>query len=256
MMKDIETKILQNEQVNTLWYLLKVKYSLKLLPGQFVNVKLNDQIDPFLRRPISVHDWDASKKELSLLYKVVGKGTKYLSGQPKGANLKILGPLGNTFDLKGLNKDQKVALIGGGIGIAPLLYLGKALAGKGVKFDTYTGYKNKAEVYISPQLKKLSKKVIIATDNGSAGQKGFITDVFQKSIAKNKYDLVFVCGPEIMMKKAVQVCKPAKIDIQVSMESIMGCGIGACMCCVTESLHGYKKVCSDGPVFKPEELGW
>ena len=255
-MKDLAVQIIENSRVSRSFFLLKFKYPLKLKPGQFFNIRINNSVDPYLRRPLSVHDWDAQTHTVSLLYKVVGRGTKLLAALKKGSEFKVLGPLGNSFELKGLRGKDAVALIGGGIGLAPLVFLAKELAKRKIKVHVFAGFKNKAEVYVAPAVKKISKELFISTDDGSLGKQGFITAYFAEKLSKQRYAAAFVCGPENMMKITSAICKKADVPVQYSLESIMGCGIGACMCCVCDTVMGYKKVCADGPVFKDEELVW
>ncbi len=255
-MHDISVEILQNTSVNDSFSLLTFKYPYPVKPGQFVHVRLNEQIDPYLRRPFSIHDYNASKKQVTLLYKLIGKGTKYLALQPKGTKLAVLGPLGNTFDLTKVKKGSKVTLVGGGIGFAPLFYLTKELVKKKADVSVFIGFKTKKEIFIDPAWKKLCKKIYISTDDGTSGHKGFVGACFAEQMKKTTFDQVFTCGPELMMKHVYTLCTQASVPLQLSLESIMACALGACMCCVTETLHGYKKVCSDGPVFKREELQW
>ncbi len=255
-MKDVTVTIIQNKAVSSSFSLLTFTYPYPVLPGQFVHVRLNDRIDPFLRRPFSIHDCDAKKKTITLLYKRVGKGTNYLATLPKGTALTILGPLGNSFSVEGVSRGSTVALIGGGIGFAPLLFLARKLSVKGVAVHTFMGFKTKAEVFVDAALKQCSEKVHIATDDGSFGECGFVTDCFSRALETTAFDQVFVCGPDLMMKRIHALCTQKDIPLQLSLESIMACGLGACMCCVSETKAGYKKVCSDGPVFTKEELPW
>ena len=255
-MRDITTDIITNTKVNDHFSLLTFSYPSTVHPGQFVHLRLNDRIDPFLRRPFSIHDHDPKKKTITILYKLIGEGTQYLSTLPAGAALSVLGPLGNTFTYKDLSAGSKIALIGGGIGFAPLLFLARKLAEKKMLMHSFMGFKTSSEVFIDPELRIFSEKIFLSTDDGTKGENGFITDVFEKIVAKNSYDQVFVCGPEAMMKRVYAICKKNELPLQLSLESIMACAIGACMCCVTETQNGYKKVCSDGPVFNKEDLSW
>ncbi|MFC1517490.1 dihydroorotate dehydrogenase electron transfer subunit [Candidatus Margulisiibacteriota bacterium] len=255
-MKDLTVDILENKKVSSAFSLLKFKYPEKILPGQFFNIRIKDGLDPYLRRPISVHDLDSKTKTVSLLYKVVGHGTEVLSGKKKGSQLKVLGPLGNSFDAKGLTSKSKIAIVGGGVGIAPFLYLVKELKKKGIKIYAFLGFRNKKEIYIDPELKKACQEVFIATDDGSAGHCGAVTSCFAEELNKIDLKRVFVCGPDPMLKIMHAICRKAEVPAEYSLESIMGCGIGACLCCVCDTIKGYKKVCSDGPIFKDEELKW
>lgn len=209
------------------------------LPGQFYMVRGWNELDPFLPRPISIAD--LSDRKLKLLYEVRGRGTHIISKLKKGDNLSLLGPLGNTFDLK---ETKKIALISGGVGIAPMLYLAKNLSGQ---VDIYSGFRN--NVYFLDQIKPYVRNTIVSTENGSSGHKGFVTELFNPE----EYDLVYTCGPTPMMNVVINMCK-GKVPVYISMESRMACGIGACLGCTVETTRGMERVCKEGPVFKGEEM--
>lgn len=208
-------------------------------PGQFYMIKGWNGLDPFLPRPISIADLESGK--LKLLYEVRGRGTHIVSKLKKGDKLSLLGPLGNTFNLK---EKGRIALISGGIGIAPMLYLAKKLSGQ---VDIYSGFRNQA--YFLNEIKPYTKSVFISTENGSTGHKGFVTELFNPE----NYDLVYTCGPMPMIDAVLKLCK-GKVPVYVSMESRMACGIGACLGCTVETIRGMERVCKEGPVFKGEEL--
>lgn len=208
-------------------------------PGQFYMVRGWNELDPFLPRPISIAD--LGNRKLKLLYEVRGRGTHIISKLRKGDNLSLLGPLGNTFDLK---ETKKIALISGGVGIAPMLYLAKNLSGQ---VNIYSGFRNNA--YFLDQIKPYVKNIIVSTENGSTGHKGFVTDLFNPV----EYDLVYTCGPTPMMNVVINMCRD-KVPVYISMESRMACGIGACLGCTVETIRGMERVCKEGPVFKGEEM--
>lgn len=208
-------------------------------PGQFYMVKGWDGLDPFLPRPLSISDLEGGK--LKLLYEVRGKGTHIIGKLTKGDKLSLLGPLGNSFELK---EEGKIALITGSIGIAPMLYLAKNLSGE---VDIYSGFRNNA--YFLNQIRPYINDAFIATEDGSTGHKGLVTELFNPE----KYDLVYTCGSIEMMKEVLKICKD-KVPVYVSMESRMACGIGACLGCTVETIRGMERVCKEGPVFKGEEL--
>ncbi len=208
-------------------------------PGQFYMVKGWNGLDPFLPRPLSICDLESRK--LKLLYEVKGRGTHIIGNLKKGDRLSLLGPLGNTFDLQ---EEGKIALVTGGIGIAPMLYLAKNLSGG---IDIYSGFRNNA--YFLDQIKPYIKNTFIATEDGSTGHKGFVTELFQPE----EYDLVYCCGPTEMINVVLKLCK-GKVPIYVSMESRMACGIGACLGCAVGTTRGMARVCKEGPVFKGGEL--
>lgn len=208
-------------------------------PGQFYMVKGWNGLDPFLARPISIADVESRK--IKFLYEIKGRGTHIISKLKKGDKLSALGPLGNTFELK---EEGNVALISGGVGIAPMLYLAKNLS---AKVDVYSGFRSNA--YFSDQIKPYVKNTFIATEDGSTGHKGFVTELFDPS----KYDLVYTCGPTPMMEVVIQMCKGI-VPVYASMESRMACGIGSCLGCTIETIRGMERVCKEGPIFKGEEV--
>lgn len=228
-----------NIQISTNIYELKIKSEdIDGRPGQFYMIR-GWELDPFLSRPISI--CDISNGMMTFLYEVMGKGTHIISNLKKGDTLELLGPLGNgfDFDLKG-----NIAIISGGIGIAPMIYLIKELQ---ANIDFYCGFRN--EVYYIDKLKKYVSNVYISTENGSVGHKGFVTELF----IPEKYDAVLTCGPIPMMKAVAEICED-KVPVYISMENRMACGVGACLGCTIETTSGMKRVCKDGPVFTGEEV--
>ena len=212
-------------------------------PGQFYMLKGWKNEMP-LMRPISI--FKNSNTHLSFLYKVVGQGTEYLSKMKKGNILSLLGPLGNGFPCEDLY--GKIALIGGGVGIPPLLETAKELYKKGTSVDLYLGYKK--EIFCYEDFENYCDNIFIASELGNEGYKGFITDL----IHYEKYNAVLTCGPEAMMKKIREMCLTKNIPVWLSMEKRMGCGIGACLVCNCETTSGMMRCCKDGTVFKGEEL--
>lgn len=215
-------------------------------PGQFVNIKCGDSDDLLLRRPISV--LNASDNIYEIIFRVVGEGTKRLSKYKENDYLDIMGPLGNGFKFN--NEYKKVAFIGGGIGTFPVYHA--AMKYNCNLKDFYIGFKNKDEIILEDQLKENCTNLFIATDDGSYGYKGYVTDLFIKQF--KKYDMVYICGPSIMEKKIVSFLKKEKLNGQVSLEERMACGIGACLVCACQTIHGMKHVCKDGPVFNINEV--
>jgi len=209
------------------------------IPGQFYMIRGWEALDPFLARPISIADIDSGK--LKLLYELKGRGTHIISKLKKGDKLSLLGPLGNGFDLK---EEGRIAIITGGIGIAPMLYLAKNLPDE---VDIYSGFRSNA--YFLDQIRPYVKSVNIATEDGTTGHKGFVTELFEPS----KYDLVYTCGPTPMMEVVIEMCKGI-VPVYASMESRMACGIGVCLGCTIETTRGMERVCKEGPVFKGEEV--
>lgn len=218
---------------------LERDFDIDIRPGQFFMLRGWEGRDPFLPRPISIAGLE--KDSLTFLYEVRGRGTHIVSKLRVGDTMDILGPLGNGFSL---DKKGKIAIISGGIGIAPLLYLLKNLKGQ---VDFYAGFRD--EVYWIDELEKYAKKIYISTEDGSRGHKGYIVDIFNPK----DYDHVLTCGPMPMMKKILDICD-GEAEVEVSMESRMACGIGACLGCTIETVNGMERVCKEGPIFKVREV--
>ena len=211
-------------------------------PGQFVNILLEGK---FLRRPISVCDYD--EQTLTIVYKVVGKGTAQMKAMVPGQKLDILTGLGNGYDLT-VSGDAPV-LLGGGVGVPPMYNLAKKLTEQGKKVTVILGFNTKSEIFYEDEFKALGCDVIVATADGSYGIKGFATT----PLAELSYTYFYTCGPEPMLKA---VYKATNTSGQMSFEERMGCGFGACMGCSCKTLTGYKRICKDGPVMRKEEILW
>ena len=210
-------------------------------PGQFINIKLEGF---YLRRPISICDYD--DKTITIIYKVVGEGTKAMSQMKEGAELDILSGLGNGFDIEKGGKEP--VLVGGGVGVPPMYGLAKKLLEKGISPKVIMGFNSAKDVFYEDEFNALGIEPIIATADGTKGVKGFVTDAM-KLIS---YDYSYACGPEAMLK-AMDSLTP---DGQFSFEARMACGFGACMGCSCETKYGYKRICKDGPVLFKEEIKW
>ncbi|MBE6958625.1 MAG: dihydroorotate dehydrogenase electron transfer subunit [Ruminococcaceae bacterium] len=210
-------------------------------PGQFVNIKLDGL---FLRRPISVCDYD--DKTLTIIYKVVGKGTEVMSRLASGATLDILTGLGNGYDLS--PSGDAPVLLGGGVGVPPMYHLAKKLMAKDKKVTVILGFNTASEVFYEKEFKALGCNVQVTTVDGSYGKKGFVTDALPE-----EYSYFYTCGPEPMLKA---VCKATQTSGQLSFEERMGCGFGACMGCSCKTLTGNKRICKEGPVMQKEEILW
>ncbi len=263
-MKDIRAKILSNDKIGNGYYKigLEAPYIAKNAgPGQFVQVRCSDGADPLLRRPFSVHRVKG-QKEIEVLYEVIGKGTEILAKKKRGVTLDVLGPLGNGFSLpQATSRQQAIAiLIAGGIGVAPLVYLGDELAKKKIKTIILIGARTKKLILCEKDFKKLGGEVHIATDDGSHGCKGFVSQLLQNILGakgKGREAKVYACGPNSMLGCIASICKEKKIDCEVSLEEVMACGIGACLGCAVKSKGGgYKLACKDGPVFNSKDLIW
>lgn len=231
-------KILENKKVSDGIYLMKLNTSLKGAPGQFYMLKVGN-LDPLLPRPISIYD--VGENEISFLYQVVGKGTEIMAEKKPGDKIEILGPLGNGFKIEG----EKVAIVGGGIGIAPLLYLCKKLKSENKYVEVFLGYRTRP--YLTEEFEKVADKVHIATEDGSVGHKGYVTEIIGRD-----FDTLYSCGPNLMMKslKSLNICERE----YYSLEARMACGIGACLGCSIKTVNGMKRVCHEGPIFSKDEV--
>lgn len=245
---DERTKVLRQERLAPDVFRLTLnapRLAAQARPGQFVQLGVPGGV--LLRRPLSIAD--AEGAALTLIYRVVGKGTALLSELPEGAALDCLGALGRGFDLG----CQAPLLVGGGMGVAPLLFLAKQLGGKA---DILMGGRNAQELFWTEVFEGHVADTFVTTDDGSLGIKGFTVDLLPELLAKKAYDRVFVCGPQIMMEGVAKLAASHHVPCQVSLERRMACGIGACLSCTCESKDGgkRKKVCSDGPVFWAQEV--
>lgn len=211
-------------------------------PGQFLNIKLDGF---YLRRPISVCDYDDNT--ITIIYKVVGKGTEKMSEMKKGEKLDILTGLGNGFDIS--KSGDKPIVIGGGAGVPPMFNLAKELIKSGKKPTAILGFNSEEEIFYKEEFEKIGADVIITTVDGSVGTKGFVTD----AIKTLDYTYFYTCGPEPMLKA---IYNNTKTSGQLSFEERMGCGFGACMGCSCKTKYGNKRICKDGPVLIKEEIIW
>ena len=236
-------QIIENAMIAPGVYLLDLAGDTSMLraPGQFCQVRLPGF---YQRRPISVCDWDESG--MTLIYKAVGQGTDALSRMSAGEELDILNGLGNGYDVDGCGKNPVV--IGGGVGVPPLYALTKALLAKGKSPAVALGFNKAEEIFLLEEFEDLGVPVTVATVDGSAGIKGFVT-----AALPDHYDSFFACGPLPMLKAVFAACHTPG---QLSLEERMGCGFGACMGCSIQTKNGPKRVCREGPVFRKEELPW
>lgn len=224
----------------------------EMLPGQFVEVKVEGSPKTFLRRPISINYVDKEKNQLWLLIQTVGEGTHKLAELKAGDKLNLVFPLGNGFSPV-QKAGEKVLLVGGGVGVAPLLNYGKELKEAGAQPVFLLGARSKADL-LEQELFKSIAPVYVTTEDGSEGEKGFVT---QHSLLENEsFDRISVCGPKPMMVSVARYAKSKEIPCEVSLENMMACGLGACLCCVEKTVRGNVCVCKEGPVFPIEELTW
>lgn len=223
----------------------------EIKPGNFAEIAVPNASDVFLRRPISVLDVDRELNTLSFYIKVVGKVTKKLSELNIGEKVSIIYPLGNSFSINGI---QNALIIGGGSGIAPFVLLGRKLQEEKVNVTFLFGARTKEEIVLTEEFSKYGE-VISTTEDGSMGEKGLVT---QHSVFKGDFpfDKIYTCGPDPMMKAVAKIALQKNIDCEASLENMMACGFGACLCCVTETTSGNLCVCTDGPVFNSKVLKW
>lgn len=248
-------KIINCKSLNKDFFLLElsVPHTInEILPGQFVEVLIEKSAKTFLRRPFSIHDVDFDKQTISLLIQIVGDGTLELSKRKSGEYLNLIYPLGNSFSEPG---NEKTLLIGGGAGIAPLLFLAKHFKRINHNFSVLLGARSEKYLVRLEEFKKFAE-VFITTEDASLGEKGLVTD--HSIVTRNKFDFdkIITCGPEPMMKAVAKIAFAKNIDCEVSLENAMACGIGACLCCVVDTKHGNVCVCTEGPVFNVKDLKW
>ncbi len=245
--------VVENRKINKDYYVLKLgaKNDLpQILPGHFVELLVEDTRNAFLRRPISIYDVQAECNSFELLIQIVGEGTRLMSNLEAGDTINVMYPLGNGFTTK--TNAKNVLLVGGGVGVAPLLYLAKQLNEKGIRPNILLGGRAADNIIEIDNFSKYGE-VFISTEDGSVGEKGFVT---QHSVLNKEIDKIYTCGPDLMMRAVADIAFKRNIDCEVSLENMMACGIGACLCCVTDTKEGHKCVCTDGPVFNTKELKW
>lgn len=255
----IETKltVLENIMLCDSIYKLKLKADdfEDINCGQFINIAIKDSNDLLLRRPFAIMDFNKNKKTVTICYKVVGKGTNAMSKLNINDSFSGMFPLGNGFKIS--NNQKTVILIGGGVGIFPLLSVNKIYPDK--KYHTMLGFCDKESVILKEKFEEFSKETLICTEDGSMGASGFVTDSLKRNIDRIKPDIILSCGPMPMFKSLKSVMKNyPEIPVYVSLEERMGCGIGACLVCTCGIKENgeikNKRVCKDGPVFSLNEV--
>lgn len=250
-------KIQRIEKLNQDTFLFRIdspEIASKAKAGQFVNVLCGDGLNAYLRRPISICRTDRVNLTFDIVFQIRGKGTRLLAEFKEGQELDVLGPLGNSFALNPAH--ENLIVMGGGIGIFPLLQLLKDHPAK--RKTAVLGFRNKASVVLEKDFSEACQSLLIATDDGSYGYKGFAPELFGDSLKKDRPDFAAMCGPLVMMKKGVGQCEHFAIESQVSMEQRMGCGIGACLVCACKTRDKndwtYSHVCKDGPIFNGKDI--
>ncbi len=243
-MNQVMMKIIGNKKIADRTYLMKLEGDTSAItkPGQFVNIRLDGF---FLRRPISVCDCENGR--LTVIYKVVGSGTRAMSELPEGEELDVLSGLGNGYDTS--KSGSSPVLIGGGVGVPPMYMLCKRLIAEGKRVTVILGFNSEKEVFGVDEFKTAGAEVYVTTADGSVGAKGFVTDVLKNL----DYTYFYTCGPMPMFKAIENI---AETSGQYSFEERMGCGFGACMGCTCKTKYGNKRICKDGPVLEREEIVW
>ncbi len=234
-------------------------------PGQFVNIQVQaqsaGQISPLLRRPFSVCQVDRAEDSIAIIWKIVGLGTRILASHRPGAVLSVIGPLGSGYQLP--TNVARLALVAGGLGIAPMPLLAEFLQQRGFAFDALIGARTMAELWGEKELSACGGRITCATDDGSAGHHGLVTDLLHDWLQRAEAGeprRIFACGPMPMLQRVAEICRRANVVAQVAIETIMGCGFGICMGCNTEPAEGVQKfgryllACLDGPVFESNKI--
>lgn len=250
----LDLEIVENKTLGNGQFLLRLtdKNTLpEMAPGQFVEVKVDGGEGILLRRPISINYVDRNNNELWLLIQIAGRGTEMLSHVKAGDTLNVVLPLGNGFTMPAA--DENCILIGGGVGIAPLLYLGEEMKRRGCKVTFLLGARTKA-LLSELEFFKAVGEVYVTTEDGSEGEIGFVTN--HSILNGTRFDRIYTCGPSPMMKAVVKYARENGIDCEVSLENRMACGVGACLCCVEKTTEGHVCVCKEGPVLNAERLLW
>lgn len=259
---DTHTRILSNEKVAEDHYLLRCECSeiaQYAQPGQFIHVLISKGAGLLLRRPFTIYTIDGH--EITMLYQIIGEGTQRLSEMPRGASLHVLGPLGNTFDIE--NTSKPAILVGGGAGIASLMLLAVALRQHGIQTVGLVGAQNQGRLLSVDDLEAIDVAVHIATDDGSVGHRGFVTDILTDMLNKNSLNrpTIYACGPHAMLTAVAKITTKFEVPTQVAMENRMGCALGVCLGCVCpvridSNRIEYQRVCTEGPVFNATDIAW
>lgn len=223
-----------------------------MLPGQFVEIRIDGSSTTFLRRPISINFVDRSLNELWLLVAEVGDGTRWLSTLQPGSILNCLLPLGNGFTMPQQTAD-KVLLVGGGVGVAPLLYMGAEMQRQGCEPTFLLGARSAGDLLMLDSFERYGR-VYVTTEDGSEGEKGFVTN--HSLLQKEQFTRIATCGPTPMMKAVAAYARQVGVECEASLENLMACGLGACLCCVEKTTEGNLCVCKEGPVFNVRKLLW
>jgi dihydroorotate dehydrogenase electron transfer subunit len=227
-------------------------------PGQFVMLKVADGTFPLLRRPLSIHD--AGAGGIELFFKVAGQGTEILSKKQPGESLDLIGPLGKGFTISEKMTGKRAFCVGGGRGIAPIYFLARELGAVGARPIVFYGGRKLIDIPLRDKFEKAGMELHCSTDDGSFGFGGLVTELVVRELERMKPDIIYACGPDAMMKALASLAAKHGVPAEFSLESVMGCGIGACWGCVhrikNESGDGWTKICEEGPVFPRERILW
>lgn len=224
----------------------------EMMPGQFVEVRVDGSPDTFLRRPISINFIDREKNELWLLVAAIGDGTRAIASVSAGGKLNCMLPLGNGFAMPH-SADERILLVGGGVGVAPLLYMGAEMRRMGCEPAFLLGARTSADLLELDSFNKYGR-VYITTEDGSEGERGFVTN--HSVLDGGRFDRILTCGPKPMMMAVARYALRENIECEASLENMMACGVGACLCCVEKTTEGNLCVCKEGPVFNIKKLSW
>lgn len=251
----LDLTVKQSERISPKHVLLRLtdtKPLPEMLPGQFVEVRVDGSETTFLRRPISINYVNKEQNELWLMVAMIGDGTRRLGELKAGDTVNCVLPLGNGFTMP-QSQEESVLLVGGGVGVAPLLYMGAEMCQAGIEPTFLLGARTKEDL-LEIDLFKQYGRVLVTTEDGSEGEKGFVTN--HSVLQKEHFDRIATCGPKPMMMAVARYAHQADIDCEASLENMMACGLGACLCCVEKTIQGNLCVCKEGPVFNVKQLLW
>lgn len=260
MLIDREARIIEKQSWGN-YYLFKIqspKIAEHAAPGQFLMIKISDNLLPLLRRPISLHN--AENGAVEIFFQIAGTGTKLLSEKPNGSTIDLLGPLGRGFKVEETLRGREVFCVGGGRGIAPMYFLARKLLESGLIPVIFYGGRTASDLPLVEKFKKVGIEVLFSTDDGSMGFPGLVTALVEKTLERRTPAFLYACGPEAMMENLAMICLKNQLQAEFSLESIMGCGFGACFGCVRKIKRNgqptYLKICQEGPVFSLDEIVW
>lgn len=261
MPKQLLAKLVKKEQLKSDIYKFSVEAPdivKDAKQGNFIEIRVSDNVEPFLRRPISIYNLDKENGILEFIFQVKGKGTEILSQKSEGDLIDVIGPLGyGTFKYEDY---QNIAVIGGGIGVFPLYELSKNAKKDGKNVNIYLGFRNKDFVVLEEEFKAVSDKLVLTTDDGTYAEKGFAIDFLKQDVEDGKIDCIYACGPLPMLKAVRTYAIEKNIPCQISLEERMGCGLGVCLGCAVKTASSpkdapeYVHVCKSGPVFEAKEV--